>query len=218
MSTVAGRVAIVPKDAWKSTSNYLRLDLVTYEGHIYVAKKAVSAGTLPTDTEYWMDCGDLGSVAQKELESIVSSAEYSLLLTTDKDPSGTITGAPVYDSGIKIDVFNQQLKGVTLANFAICNTASSETNKKVMIDNYKMVPGGTIKVQFVNENTAILPTLTVNDGSAIPICKYGTEKLGGTPDTSWHNGEILELCYDGTCWLMINYSSSGLATTEVAEW
>lgn len=52
----AGRVAIVPQDDYVSTKSYKRLDMVSYNGGLYVAKKA-SSGVLPTDTEYWMLAG-----------------------------------------------------------------------------------------------------------------------------------------------------------------
>lgn len=64
----AGRVAIVPKGDWNAAAEYKRLDAVAYNNTLYIAKKAVPAGTLPTDTEYWMKCvvGGAGSIATTE--------------------------------------------------------------------------------------------------------------------------------------------------------
>lgn len=64
----AGRVAIVPKGDWSAAVEYKRLDAVAYNNTLYIAKKAVPAGTLPTDTEYWMKCvvGGAGSIATTE--------------------------------------------------------------------------------------------------------------------------------------------------------
>lgn len=64
----AGRVAIVPKGDWSAAAEYKRLDAVAYNNTLYIAKKAVPAGTLPTDTEYWMKCvvGGAGSIATTE--------------------------------------------------------------------------------------------------------------------------------------------------------
>lgn len=56
MSAIAGRVAIVPKGTWNSVVSYQKLDAVSYEDGLYIAKTDVSAGTLPTDTSKWMFC------------------------------------------------------------------------------------------------------------------------------------------------------------------
>lgn len=64
----AGRVAIVPKGDWSAAVEYKRLDAVACNNTLYIAKKAVPAGTLPTDTAYWMKCvvGGVGAIATAE--------------------------------------------------------------------------------------------------------------------------------------------------------
>lgn len=64
----AGRVAIVPKSDWSAAVEYKRLDAVAYNNTLYIAKKAVPAGTGTTNTEYWMKCvvGGAGSIATTE--------------------------------------------------------------------------------------------------------------------------------------------------------
>ena len=54
----AGKVAPTPKDKFVNGTAYDKLDVVEYNGTLYIAKKA-SAGVLPTDTEYWMLAVDL---------------------------------------------------------------------------------------------------------------------------------------------------------------
>ena len=51
---IAGRVAIVPKGYWSANATYKRLDAVTYNNALFIAKKEVSVGILPTNIEYWM--------------------------------------------------------------------------------------------------------------------------------------------------------------------
>lgn len=46
--------SIRPRGDWSATAQYVELDLVSYQGSTYIAKKIVPVGTLPTDTEYWM--------------------------------------------------------------------------------------------------------------------------------------------------------------------
>lgn len=50
---IAGRVAIVPKGDWSAEAEYKRLDEVTYNNTMFIAKKAVPKGMLPTNAEYW---------------------------------------------------------------------------------------------------------------------------------------------------------------------
>ena len=54
----AGKVAPTPKDKFVNGTAYDKLDVVEYNGTLYIAKKA-SAGVLPTDTEYWMLAVDM---------------------------------------------------------------------------------------------------------------------------------------------------------------
>ena len=52
--------ALRPRGEWSASAAYAYLDLVSYEGSSYVATKAVPAGTLPTDTSYWMLSAEKG--------------------------------------------------------------------------------------------------------------------------------------------------------------
>lgn len=73
----AGRVAIVPKGDWSAAVEYKRLDAVAFNNTLYIAKKAVPAGTLPTDTEYWMKgvVGGAGSIATTEDAGTVKAGD-----------------------------------------------------------------------------------------------------------------------------------------------
>ena len=46
--------SVVAKGEWDSETEYIFDDLVSYQGSSYIALRTVPAGTLPTDTEYWM--------------------------------------------------------------------------------------------------------------------------------------------------------------------
>ena len=73
----AGRVAIVPKGDWSAAVEYKRLDAVAYNNTLYIAKKAVPAGTGTTNTEYWMKCvvGGAGSFATTEDAGTVKAGD-----------------------------------------------------------------------------------------------------------------------------------------------
>lgn len=74
---IAGRVAIVPKGDWSAETEYKRLDEVTYNNTMFIAKKAVPKGTLPTNAEYWSKSivGGVGAIATKEDAGIVKPAD-----------------------------------------------------------------------------------------------------------------------------------------------
>lgn len=71
---VAGRVAIVPKGDYTPNKAYKRLDCVMYNGlTMYIAKKGVPVGTLPTDENYWMksiSTNSTGGLSKKIVEEL----------------------------------------------------------------------------------------------------------------------------------------------------
>lgn len=63
-----GRVSFVIKGAWNLATSYEKLDAVSYNGSLYIAKQDVPGGTAITNTTYWQlaaekgDKGDTGGV------------------------------------------------------------------------------------------------------------------------------------------------------------
>lgn len=53
MATDLGKVGMVMKGTWSNSATYEIMDVVGYNNGLYVAKTAVPAGTLPTNTTYW---------------------------------------------------------------------------------------------------------------------------------------------------------------------
>lgn len=86
---IAGRVAIVPKGDWSAETEYKRLDEVTYNNTMFIAKKAVPKGTLPTNAEYWSKSivGGAGAIATTEEAGIVKPDGKSMSV----DDSGTLS-------------------------------------------------------------------------------------------------------------------------------
>lgn len=86
----AGRAGIVPKDDFDINIKYKRLDAVMYDKSLYIAKKDVPLGTLPTDTTYWMKsiCGNKEPIATTETAGIVKPD--GITITVDVD--GTLHG------------------------------------------------------------------------------------------------------------------------------
>ena len=97
-----------PRGEWSASAAYAYLDLVSYQGSSYVALKAVPAGTLPTDTSYWMlsaekgepgtpvwgaitgdlsDQTDLQTALDAKADVIISSASGSIASFSDGSAS-----------------------------------------------------------------------------------------------------------------------------------
>lgn len=69
---VLGRVLIVMKGEYNNTEEYEKLDVVTYDGSSYIAKKD-TVGNLPTNTEFWdllAKKGDDNAISDEDLEKV----------------------------------------------------------------------------------------------------------------------------------------------------
>ena len=52
----AGRVLIIPKGPYDSSATYSQLDMVRYDRHTWICKKACT-GVTPSESAYWMEIG-----------------------------------------------------------------------------------------------------------------------------------------------------------------
>lgn len=92
----AGRVGMVYKGIYSESKNYSKLDAVSYQNSIYIAKRD-STGILPTDTEYWIlsitgQTGTAESVAYDGTESglIASNVQAAIDELSQKGSTGTV--------------------------------------------------------------------------------------------------------------------------------
>jgi len=80
-ATNLGNVAVVPRGAWSSGTAYAKNSMVGNEGSMYLAMKDVPAGTLTSDTEYWMlsaTRGLDGDVTTAAMTAAIESASSDL--------------------------------------------------------------------------------------------------------------------------------------------
>ena len=99
-----------------------------------------------------------------------------------------------------------------LANYGICSAAAGDNLKSVTLSaiNNSRIPfelfeGVTVRVKFLNSNTAENPILDVNSTGGIPIFLYGNEVVGTTEATSWLPGAVVSFTYDGQNWIVNDY-------------
>ena len=70
-----GTISIVPKGEWSSELAYVKNNLVSNSGNSYVALQSVPAGTLLSNTSYWMlsaSIGATGATGQSAYEAAVA--------------------------------------------------------------------------------------------------------------------------------------------------
>lgn len=97
------------------------------------------------------------------------------------------------------------LVGSTL--YGTCSTAAGIAAKVVACADFDhLFTGVTIHVKFTNSNTASNATLNVNSTGAKPLCCYGTTRAGITIKSSWSAGAVVSFTYDGTSWVMNDYT------------
>lgn len=157
----AGRILILARGAWSNTTNYVQLDLVTYNGTAYLARQA-SIGVNPsTDSSYtyWQPFGSSAQIATTSVPGLVMPDGTTITV----DNTGLITAA----LGVS------DLKNVTIANIAddqvlkynsstlkwenksLGAAASKNTTNAVTQGSTALVESGAVYTETSALNTAI---------------------------------------------------------------
>jgi hypothetical protein len=129
---------------------------------------------------------------------------------------GTMTGALTLagdpsegaDAATKQYV-DDQVGSIALYYRCTCESEVDSAAKAVTIedDRFALEDGTHLFVTFANGNTANDVTLQVNDGTACTV-QVGTD--AAIPATYWQAGQIVELMFKGTAWVIVG---TGLAST-----
>lgn len=93
--------------------------------------------------------------------------------------------------------------------YATCPTASGTAAKVATITpattDFALAAGVTVAVKFDAANSVANPTLSVNGTDACAIKRYGTTAPSTSAATSWQDGSVATLTYDGTYWQLNNW-------------
>lgn len=170
---IAGRVAIVPKGDWSAETEYKRLDEVTYNNTMFIAKKAVPKGTLPTNAEYWSKSivGGVGAIATKEDAGIVKPAD-GLSIAEDGTLKVSIDGTTLtmdqVNNVIKLADTLKEKIGSALQPESIVNNQIT-TVEGFALDARQANPDldGTLAKQISDLNGSLNNVATKNDISAL---------------------------------------------------
>ena len=116
---------------------------------------------------------------------------------------------------------------IASTTYCYCSTAADTAAKTATVigdqaDNaataaFTLIKGTTVHVKFVNTNTAANATLAIGGTTALPLCCYGTTRVGTTTSNSWTAGSIVSLTYDGTSWVMNDYIANTNTNNAVTQ-
>lgn len=213
---IAGRVAIVPKGDWSAETEYKRLDEVTYNNTMFIAKKAVPKGTLPTNAEYWSKSivGGVGAIATKEDAGIVKPAD-GLLIAEDGTLKVSIDGTTLtmdqVNNVIKLaDTLKKKINGAFPAANVVNNQITTKTGYALDARQANPNIDGTLAKQLSDLNGSLNNVATKNDISALnptSEIKLYTKLHIGSLGAGWYR--IAEAVF------MTDTGSKGAASTFI---
>lgn len=84
---------------------------------------------------------------------------------------------------------------VAQIGYYVCETAAGTVAKTLVAANYELLAGGSLKVKFLNKNTANNATLNINSKGDKALYYQG-ERVSSS--NTWEENEVVEIFYDGT--------------------
>lgn len=99
-----------------------------------------------------------------------------------------------------------------ITHYGTCYTASGKGDKTVTVTGFVLETGARVTVKFLDSNTALNPTLNVDNGSgytgAKAIMYRGTSSVSDSSNYyRWQSGDIIDFIYDGTNWVMVGWQT-----------
>ena len=76
-----------------------------------------------------------------------------------------------------------------------CDTEGNIAAKIIALNDYELLSGGSLKVKFLNKNTANNVTLNINSKGAKALYYHGKRV---SSSNTWEANEVVEIYYDGT--------------------
>ena len=108
----------------------------------------------------------------------------------------------------QVQIDNGDLNNIASTVYGICSTAANQAAKTVAINGFELITGTTIYVKFLNNNTALSPTLNVsNTGAKSIILANGDNSGTDNETTGWFSNAVLMLTYDGDSWVRGSYNT-----------
>lgn len=226
MATLVGRVGLVIKGAWDSSVAYTSMDVVTYNNSTYIAKQAVPAGTLPTNTTYWELSLDASTLTAKTAISTVETtntavsahtvgsyfinASGQFVKTTSAITIGdTIIVKPAVGYNCEVTTVSEVLdivnnRTIALTSRARRNITNDLANLSQAVSEQNLEKYGYKIGDYFNGSsgyTYILADLNTFKGTSTPYC-ITTNHAGIVVDThsltKWHTESAAAVGYEGS--------------------
>ena len=157
-------------------------------------------------------------------DALANKADTTDIPTALKNPyvltfKGGATGT--YDGSAELEITIPTSSGSGAAGssgtryYGTCSTAFSTAAKVVSVNSdFTLTTGVSVLVKFTAVNTATSPTLNVNSTGAKAIHKISGTSAGAG---AWVPNEIVELMYDGTCWVMVGEGTASTTAYGVTK-
>lgn len=156
---ILGRVSIIFKGEYNSTTNYEKLDIVSYNGSSYACLKDC-VGVIPTDTTYWQLVAQKGEQGEQGIQGIQGATpniQIGTVATLNPTEQATVTQTgtlenPIFNFGIPKGVQGERGQdGYTPVRGTDYWTAEDIATIQQYIDN-QLVP--------INEELSTLTTVS----------------------------------------------------------
>lgn len=116
----------------------------------------------------------------------------------------------------RIQVDNDESHQIAIGSsaFAVCDTAAATADKVATMPGFRKRLGATIHIKFTNGNTAIDPTLNVQNTGASKITEFSTAEPNTNEEIEWEAGSIFTFTYDGTNWVKNSNFNSNITSGD----
>lgn len=119
------------------------------------------------------------------------------------------------------DSVSGYITGSNVVPYLTCGTAAGTAAKTTTLVTgtlpTTLTTGTRVAVKFTNSNSIANPTITIGSYGAIAIKRYGTTAPSTSAVTSWNAGNVITLVYDGTYWMMADWTTTNSTYSEISE-
>lgn len=202
--SIIGKVAITPKGDYSNTTQYKKLDVVTFEGSSYVCIKDCQ-GIATTNTEYWQLMAKHGEFTEQQLEdfkdAVVEDSKDEMDTYTNTKKTELDTYVKDYEDDLKssLDSYEtekeEELNGVTNDNISAINRNAenkiTEFNTNATNKTNDFNNNATQKTTDFNTN-ATDKTTEYNTNATSKVNEYNTNANNKIAEYDAHVEELQE--------------------------
>ena len=199
----AGRILILAKGAWSATTNYMQLDLVSYNSIAYLARQA-SVGVNPaqdTQMSYWMPFGSAAGIATTSTPGLVMPDGTTITVTNTglikavlglNDVSDVTITSPANGQVIKYNSSTQKWENGSLGTAAAKNSTNAVTSGSTDLVESGAVYSAIDNVSSVAYKTSDSSESAIDDADYIPFydSSAGATKKIAVSDAKFGGGAL----------------------------